>query len=581
MKRIAISAVVLLLVGGFVVIATGASSGSAQGTYKIELDNAFGLVSGENFKVAGVVAGTIQSISLDPKNLHAVVTVSVNTGGFGQFHSDAFCESRPQSLIGEYFINCDPGTSGKVLKPGSTIPVTQTESTVPADLIDNIMRLPERERFTVLINELGAGLAGQSGDLQAALDRAVPALTETDNLLRLLGNDSQTLEDLTSSSDKVITALANNSKQVQRFVVEAGNTAHDTATQDSNLQRTFADLPSFLEQLKPALQKLDTATTTNEPVLANLNAASGELDTLFKDLPPFANSARPALKSLGTASVTGRSAVIAARPTVKDLNQFTVHTPELAKNLAIVLRSLDTQADAVERDPRSPGGKGFSGLQALLGYAFNQTLAINTYSQYGHMLTVDAFVSAMCTPYATPSTIATNLKSFGSAYRSCYSWLGPNQPGVTEPDSSCTKANGCTSPCVPDPGGAPPGEAGPTTTACKLSASDVGSSSSKSHRKVKVTKLRSNGKVAATRTSGATGSSGSTPATSSGTPSGQPINIGKTVGAVLGLLGGGSGSSSGSSGSTGSTGSSGTSGDSGGGGGGNQTQQLLNYLLSP
>ena len=72
MKRIAISAVLLLLVGGFVVIATAASSGSAQGTYKIELDNAFGLVNGENFKVAGVVAGTIQSISLDPKNLHAV-----------------------------------------------------------------------------------------------------------------------------------------------------------------------------------------------------------------------------------------------------------------------------------------------------------------------------------------------------------------------------------------------------------------------------------------------------------------------------------------------------------------------------
>jgi virulence factor Mce-like protein len=575
MKRIAISAVVLLLVGGFVVFATGASSGSAQGTYKIELDNAFGLVTGENFKVAGVVAGTIQSISVDPKNLHAVVTVSVNTGGFGQFHANAFCESRPQSLIGEYFINCDPGTSGKVLAPGSTIPVTHTESTVPADLIDNIMRLPERERFTVLINELGAGVAGQSGDLQAALDRAVPALTETDNLLRLLGNDSQTLQDLTASSDKVITALANNSKQVQRFVVEAGNTARDTATQDGNLQKTWADLPGFLEQLKPALQKLDAATSANEPVLANLNAASGQLDTLFKDLPPFANSARPALRSLGTASVTGRSAVIAAQPVIKNLNTFAVHTPELSQNLAIVLRSLDTQADAVERDPRSPGGKGFSGLEALLGYVFNQTLAVNTYSQYGHMLTVDAFVSAMCTPYATPGTIATSLQQFGSAYRSCYSFLGPNQPGVNESDSSCTKANGCKSPCVPDPGGAPPGEPGPTTTACKLSASDVGSSSSsKAHHKVKLTKLKSGSRKSSAGSSGTTGSSGSTPAASS-----KPIDIGKTVGAVLGLLGGSSGSSS----SQGTSGQSGTSGDSGGtsNSSGNQTQQLLNYLLSP
>jgi virulence factor Mce-like protein len=572
MKRIAISLVVLLILGGFVVIATGASSGSAEGTYKIELDNAFGLVNGENFKVAGVVAGTIQSISLDPKNLHAVVTVSVSQGGFGQFRANATCESSPQSLIGEYFINCDPGTSGKVLRPGSTIPVTHTLSTVPADLLDDIMRLPERERFTILINELGAGLAGQSGDLQAALDRAVPALSETDNLLHLLAEDSGTLKDLTASSDSVITALANNSKQVQRFVVEAGNTAADTATQDVNLQKTFADFPGFLEQLRPALQKLDAATTANTPVLENLNGASGQLDRLFKDLPAFANSARPAIKALGTASVTGRQAVIAAQPVVANLNRFAVHTPELAQNLAIVLRSLDTQADAVEKDPRSPGGKGFSGLQALLGYVFNQTLAINTYSQYGHMLAVNAFVSAMCTPYATPATIASSLAQYGSAYRSCYSWLGPDQPGVNETDPTwnakdATNAN--PSACVPDPGGAPPGEKGATTSACKLSASDDSSSSTNRHRKVKVTKLSSSTSV---DSRGASGSSGSTPASTGS--SGSGINIGKTVSSVLGLLNGSSSSSSSSS----SSGSNGSSGSTGSGG---DTQQLLNYLLSP
>ncbi len=171
------------------VIAIGASNGgsAAPGTYKIELDNAFGLVSGEDFKVAGVVAG---SITVDrPRPRRRCTRWSrcrSPRAASGQFRSDAFCESRPQSLIGEYFINCDPGTSSKVLPPGSTIPVTQTSSTIPADLLQDIMRLPYRERLTLLINELGAGVAGRSGDLQAALDRAVPALTETDNLLHLL-----------------------------------------------------------------------------------------------------------------------------------------------------------------------------------------------------------------------------------------------------------------------------------------------------------------------------------------------------------------------------------------------------------
>ena len=65
---------------------------------------------------------------------------------------------------------------------------------------------------------------------------------------------------------------------------------------------------------------------------------------------------------------------------------------------------------------------------------FNQTLAINTSARYGHLLGVDAFVNPTCSPYATPATIALGLKQYGPAYRQCYAWLGPNQPGVNETD---------------------------------------------------------------------------------------------------------------------------------------------------
>ncbi len=527
MKRILLSAAILLATGAFLVLALGASNGSAQGKYKIELDNAFGLVNGADFKVAGVRAGSITNIGLDQQTLHAVVTVQVTEPGFGVFHSDAFCQSRPQSLIGEYFIDCQPGQSGGELKPGSTIPVNRTASTIPADLLANVMRMPYRERLTLIINELGAGVAGRSTDLEDALKRAVPALTETDNLLNLLAKDSNTLQQLTASSDAVITALANNSAQVQRFITEANNTATDTATQQGNLQATLAKLPGFLEQLRPALQKLGAATDTNEPVLANLNAASGQLNRLLTDLPSFSRSALPAVSSLGQASVTGKTAVQAAGPTIGHLNQFASSTPELAQNLAIVLRDLDSRSRAVEADPRSPGGQGYPGLEALLQYVFNQTLAINTYGPFGHQLTVDAFVSAMCSPYATPATIALNLKQWGPRYRSCYAWLGPSQAGVNTTDPSNPSAK------LPDPGGAPPGKPGPTTGVGTLTTADVSASTPAS--------------TAGNQTaSGATSTTGTSSTTGASSPS----------------------SASGSGASSGST-------------SGNQAQQLLNYLLAP
>lgn len=115
MRRILFGAIVLLSTGTFLLFALASSNGPSGRVYHIELDNAYDLVSGGEFKVAGVNAGTIQSITLDQKTLHAVANVQVTQGGFGQFHSDAFCQSRPQSLIGEYFIDCQPGSSGPVL----------------------------------------------------------------------------------------------------------------------------------------------------------------------------------------------------------------------------------------------------------------------------------------------------------------------------------------------------------------------------------------------------------------------------------------------------------------------------------
>jgi virulence factor Mce-like protein len=579
MKRVLLSAGILLAIGAFVVIAGGASNGnSVAGTYKIDLDNAFGLVSGADFKVAGVRAGTIKSIDL-PKacadgggnsTCVAQVTVQVSVKGFGSFKSDAFCQSRPQSLIGEYFIDCQPGQYGKTLKPGSTIPVKNTESTIPADLLQDVMRMPYRQRFTLIINELGAAVAGRSGDLQAALRRAVPALTQTDNLLNLLANDSQTLKQLTTSSNSVITALANNSKQVARFITEAGNTARDTATQSQNLRASLRLFPGFLEQLRPAMVKLGHATDANTPVLANLNSAAANFNTLLRDLPAFSKSAQPAISSLGKASVTGKVAVQAATPTIAHLNQFAKPTPELAQNLSIVLHDLDDRSRAVEPDPRSPGGKGFTGLEALLQYAFIQPLAINTFGPLGHLLAVDAFANPTCTPYATPQTIANTIQQQGAAAaRSCYSVLGPDQPGVTTTDPSNPKA------CVPDPGGAPTGRQGIATSACKLSAS----SSSPNAARAKGGNSSGDGSTdtgasnparSAAPSSGGSGGGGGSPLPAAPT-SNPAASIQGTLGQIGAALGGGSPSSA-SSPAT----SSPSSTSSGG-----QTQQLLNYLLAP
>jgi virulence factor Mce-like protein len=569
---VASAAVVLLALGGF----GGGSAASSDPTYTIELNNAFGLITGEQFKVAGVPAGSITAINLDQKTLNARVTVQVTATGYGTFHQNATCQSQPQSLIGEYFISCNPGTAASpVLPNGGLIRVSHTFSTIPADLLQNVMRMPYRERLTLIVNELGAAVAGNPANLQSAIERAVPALTQTDRVLAQLAGDSQTLQDLTTTANSVITALANNGRNIRRFIVAANNTAVASAQQRANLRATFHDLPGFLAQLRPDLADLGAAANANLPVLTNLNASGGEISRLVSDLVPFSHAAKPALKSLGQASVTGRQAVVAAGPAVADLNHFAKPTPELAGNLAIILHDLDLQSKAVEPNPASPGGKGYSGLQALLQYVFNQTNAIDYFSQFGHMLALDAFVNE-CSGYQTPQTVATSLHLLGPSFRRCYSWLGPNQPGINEQDPTNPSAP------VPDPGGEPPGVYGTNTTPTGPSAPAIAARHATHRARAKRRHARSRGArpapaptpPAAGAPSGTGSGSGSGSGSRSGSGSGSssppppsgPGALGSVGSAIGKLIGGilGGGSSSGSSQSSSS-----------------QAQQLLNYLLAP
>lgn len=608
MRRIIAGAAVVVAVAVLAVLTMGASKGKSGPTYRIELDNTFGLVVGSDFKVAGVPVGTVKNIDLCEyasgahcqNPLHAVITVGVNQAGLGQFHSDVFCQSRPQSLIGEYFIDCEPGGHGPVLPYGSTIQASHTQSTIPADLVQDIMRLPYRERFTILINELGAAVAARSEDLQTALRRADPALAETDNLLNLLANDAHTIQQLNVNADSVITALAKGAPDVQRFVVQANNAASDSATQAANIQLTWQKLPAFLEQLQPALAKLGAAADAQDPVLVNLNAAASNLNRFFTDLVPFSHESVPSLESLGKASQVGIPAVQAASPTVSDLTKFAQHTPELAQNLAIVLHDLDDRSRAVERDPRSPdGGKGYTGIEALIEYVYNVTLAVNYIGQWGHLLGVDAWEDQTCADYATPQTIANNIATYvskggnlnaasspsaGENPRSCYAWLGPNQPGVNEADPTFNPTVAQSMPghpsgtngCVPDPDGYPiinqvidggvnytPTYHGPGTSTCKLQGKSSPAASDQSSSASRAT-------TASAGTGTPSGGGGGSGSSSSGGGVTQTVSqiVSQLTGSLPGAL-------------PGTGGKQGAPSGGGAGGAANQTQQLLNYLLAP
>jgi virulence factor Mce-like protein len=474
--RRVLSVIALLLVAGAAALALGADGGDDGGskTYELLFDNAFGLTEGGDFKVAGVRAGqtsTFKVVKVDGRPL-ALVEAEVTEPGLADLRRDARCEIRPQSLIGEYFVDCQPGASDERIPDGGRLPVEQTSSTIAIDLVNDIMRLPYRERLRLIVGELGAGLAGRPEDLSNVLRRAHPALRETSETLRILGRQRKTIQRFIGDAQTVVAALENRKEDVSRFVDEAGRTAAISASRRDDLQESFRRLPAFLAELEPYMGRLGDLTEAQTPVLRDLESASDELDTFLTRLRPFAAEGLPAFEALGDMSVVGRRAVRKTGEEITELRRLAQDAPGVAKPLRQFLQTLDDRKRAVEPDRRAaatgpPAGDkthttssraGFTGMEAIWNYFFWQALTTNPLDDIGHVLRLSIVVSE-CSAYSVNPT--------DEQLETCNQFLGPTQPGVTTPDPTEGSAAAASTARTdaPSPTAAPPAAAAPPATA--------------------------------------------------------------------------------------------------------------------
>jgi ABC-type transporter Mla subunit MlaD len=459
---------ILVLVGAAAsaFLLAGASEEDAARSYKIQFDNAFGLVEDGDFRVGGVTAGKTSGLDvkeIKPGSYKAVITGEITEPGFDDFREDATCDIKPQSLIGEYYVDCQPGKSERKLENGGTVPVEQTTSTIPQDLVNNILRRPYRERLRLVISELGTGLAGRPEDLAEVLRRAHPGLRETSRVLKILGDQNQIIENFLADADTVVAELEANKRDVVRWVVETGETAEISATRREELRQSIRKFPTFLDELRPTMARLGELADEQTPLLTDLKAAAPDLQEFVDRLGPFSEASRPALRSLGDAARVGTRAFKHGSDEVEELKQLAAEAIQtgpapdqqgFARPLRQFLESLDERRRAVDEGPNGSGGQdprgtvngppstdpsyeggraGFTGFESAWNYPFWQGLSINGFDTVGHILRIGLQGSPDCTPYENrhPDDIPQ------AKIDECNAWLGPYQPGFYDyPDPS-------------------------------------------------------------------------------------------------------------------------------------------------
>ena len=397
-RRLVITGLLVFAVPALLAFATGQSEPPGGGGYKVRaiFDNASFVVPGEDVKVAGVKVGTVDELDVEDKK--AAITLSITEPGFSPFHEDAHCSIRPQSLIGERYVECTPGSAASPEleeipegEPGAgavRVELEKTSSPVDIGLINNIMRLPYRQRFAIIINEFGTALAGRGDELNEAIHRANPALRETDRVLAILARQNRVLADLAADSDAVLEPLARRRERIAHFVVAANETGQATAERSADIERTFERLPVFLREFKPTLEDLREVSEEMTPVLADLRTAAPDLNRFIRALGPFSRASTPALVSLGEAAEIGRPALVNSLPLTRDLATFAENANPVGRNLARLAESLDETG----------------GLGHIMDYIFFQMTAINGFDGVSHYLRASLLTNICSTYVVDPVT---------------------------------------------------------------------------------------------------------------------------------------------------------------------------------
>jgi virulence factor Mce-like protein len=407
MKRLLAMACVLFAAGALVVFGTGASDDGGQYRVRAIFMNAFSVIPGEDVKIAGVKVGKIESLGVTPDHKAAVV-LRIDRPGFDDFRTDAECTIRPQSLIGEKFVECtptqprpenaQPAPKLRKIERGEgkgqyLLPVQRTSKPVDLDLVNNTLRLPYRERLAIILNELGTGLAGRGGDLRQAITNADPALKETDKVLAILADQNRVLAGLARNSDTILAPLARDRAKVADFVSQANTTNQAVAERSTDLEQNIAKLPAFLRELEPTMQRLGGLSDQMTPVLTDLGKEAPSINRFIKQLGPFSEAGIPAFQSLGDAADVGRPALVKSKPIITDVGQLASTAKPLTNNLASLLTSL----------------KDTGGIERLMDYLFYQVAAINGFDSAGHYLRAGLILNA-CSQYAiaaSPDCLAT------------------------------------------------------------------------------------------------------------------------------------------------------------------------------
>lgn len=320
---------VIFLVAGFTfhIPFTGGEGGRLV---RAEVDNAAAVTKRTPVRVNGVDIGRVDRVEAGSTSRSATLVMRITDESI-DVKRDARARVAWRTLLGQMYVDLDPGSASAPALGDAAIPVSRTSTQVDWDDFNSIFGAQTRRRQRDVIAGFGRALTDPDGHGRtlrtlgpsiAAIGRGSAPLRglrdgdlrrlvqTTGTTLATLAQDRASLERLVEGGYRTLSTTAGHRRALGEAVRLSPAALRSTALTMRRLVPTLDHLDPLVAAVRPGARRLGRATRVLRPALA-------QTDRVLRHTRPLLSAAPPALRALASAGREGVPLIEGLRPTVR------------------------------------------------------------------------------------------------------------------------------------------------------------------------------------------------------------------------------------------------------------------------
>ncbi len=283
----AISCFGLLL---FLWLAFGGAVPLKSKSYRVTVpfDEATQLAVESDVRISGVSVGKVKGIELSEQGL-ADAELEIDAK-YAPIPSNTRAILRQKTLLGETYVELTPGErEAEPLPEDATLASAQVSDAVQLDEIFRAFDEPTRAAFRTWMQDASVAFRGRGADLNAAIGNLAPFADRADDLMRILDGQRLAVKRLVRDGGETFDALSERPGQLRGLITNTDSVFGTIADRDADLIAAFQALPTFLDESRLTLDRLDTFAGDTNDLVTQLRPSARELSGTFEqtaDLAP-------------------------------------------------------------------------------------------------------------------------------------------------------------------------------------------------------------------------------------------------------------------------------------------------------